>query len=128
MNARILIPKPILALRWTGRVLAVLLVLFWGGFFVEHLMEWFVKPWPETPPAAVWLGQAEHLLLLVALAMLWRWEVAGAVAVITLAAVFFAGKAGANFPLFFALTALPAALVLAAAAWQHRGRQPSARV
>ena len=127
MNTSPPVPKALLALRWTGRILAVLLFLFWGIFFVEHLVEWFVRPWPATPPPAVWIGQATHLALLLALLALWRWEAVGGLAVVVLGFVFFADKAGTNFPLFFAVTALPALLVLAAAGWQHqRGRRAAA--
>jgi hypothetical protein len=121
MNAAVLEPKVVSALRWTGRILATLLFLFWGVFFVEHLIEWFVKPFPATPPAVVWLGQVEHLLLLLGLLALWRWEVAGGVLVIAASLVFFADKAGANFPLFFGVTALPAALLLFCAWRRHAG-------
>jgi hypothetical protein len=102
------------ALRWSGRILAALLFLFWGAFFVEHTIEWFVRPYPQTPPAFVWLGQGLHLLMLVGLVALWRWELAGSLLVIASAFAFFVDKAGANFPLFFGVTALSGLLVLCA--------------
>jgi hypothetical protein len=34
--------KTVVALRWSGRILAALLFLLWGSFFVEHTIEWFV--------------------------------------------------------------------------------------
>jgi hypothetical protein len=120
------VPKALLALRWAGRILATFLVLFWGLFFVEHTIEWFVQPWPATPPAAVWIGHATHLALLVSLLALWRWEVVGGLAVIVLGFAFFVDKAGPNFPLFFAVTALPALLALAAAGWQYERRRHAA--
>jgi len=111
--------KAVPALRWTGRILATLLFLFWGSFFVEHLIEWFVKPFPATPPTFVWLGQAGHLLMLLGLLALWRWEVAGSLLVILTSLAFFACAAGANFPLCFGVTALPAAPLLLCA-WRRR--------
>ncbi len=115
MNVPNLEPRSLVVLRWTARLLAAGLFLFWGGFFVAHLVEWFVKPFPATPPAFVWLGQVAHLLILLGLLALWRWEVAGSVLVVAAALVFFADKAGANFPLFFGVTALPAVLLLVCA-------------
>lgn len=106
-------------LRWTGRVLAGFLLLFWGVFFVEHLVEWFVKPLPQTPPAFVWLGQGLHFLMLVGLVLLWRWEMAGGLLVIVSAFVFFVDKAGSNFPLFFGVTSLPG-LIAIGCAWLQR--------
>jgi hypothetical protein len=116
--------KLIPALRWPGRILAAVLFLFWGTFFVEHTIEWFVRPYPQTPPAFVWLGQGLHLLMLVGLVALWRWELAGSLMVIAAAFAFFVDKAGANFPLFFGVTVIPALLVLGAwwLEWKRRQR------
>lgn len=112
MNAPNLETRTLPVLRWTARLLSAGLFLFWGGFFVEHLVEWFVKPFPATPPAAVWLAQGEHLLLLLGLLALWRWEVTGSLLVLAAALAFFADTAGTRFPLFFGVTALPAVLLL----------------
>lgn len=125
MYAMAIQPKVLPVVRWTARLLATLLFLFWGIFFVEHLIEWFVKPLPQTPPPAVWLGQGLHLLLLVGLVMLWRWEVAGGLLVIVSAFVFFVDKAGASFPLFFGVTCVPAVLVMLCA-WRQRVRASAA--
>jgi hypothetical protein len=103
-------------------VLAALLILFWGAFFVEHLREWFVQPWPQTPPPKVWWGQALHLAVLLALAALWRWELAGGIAAVILSFAFFFGRAGDHFLLFAAVTALPGVLTMLAA-WL-RSRDP----
>ncbi len=76
----------ITVLYWSARVLAVMVFLFWGAFFLEHL-SWFFKPvaeWPpifkpaaEWPPARVWLLQLAHLAMLIGLLVLLRWELAG---------------------------------------------------
>jgi hypothetical protein len=48
------------------------LFLFWGGFFVEHLQQWFV-PHGRELPAFVWVAQMLHALMLVGLGlMLWK--------------------------------------------------------
>jgi hypothetical protein len=40
------------------RLCAAVLFLFWGGFFLEHLQEWFLRADGLLPPASVWIGQA----------------------------------------------------------------------
>ncbi len=65
--------------KWGGRVTAALLALFWGGFFVEHLSEWFMRGGGQYPPPRVWAGQAFHLAMLVGLALMVRWDRLGAV-------------------------------------------------
>ncbi len=113
----------ITVLYWSARVLAVMVFLFWGAFFLEHL-SWFFKPvaeWPpifkpaaEWPPARVWLLQLAHLAMLIGLLVLLRWELAGSALTIVAALVFFVSVAGSRFPLFFAVTSLPAILALLA--------------
>lgn len=106
--------------RWVARAGAVLLVLLWGAFFVEHLQEWFIQPWPNTPPPRVWYGQALHGLMLVGLLVALRWERIGAPLAILAALAFFIDK-GPNGLLFFLITALPAAVLLGCRWWQqHR--------
>lgn len=116
--------KTTLVLRWSGRVIAVLAVLFWGSFFVAHTIEWFVEPLPQTPPPAVWLWHGLHLLMLLGLLALWRWEVAGSVLAIACALAFFLKAGGTNFLLFFGATSVPALLVLASHWRTHRAQQP----
>src|SRR5262245_8030435 len=94
---------------WSGRLLAVGLVAFWGAFFVEHL-EWFVHPGQGLPPVRVWLLQLVHLVLLAGLLMLIRWEIPGSILTVAAALVFFAAAAGPRFPLFFGVTILPVVL------------------
>jgi hypothetical protein len=105
-------------LYWSARVLAVLVFLFWGAFFLEHLT-WFFKPGAEWPPAQVWLLQLAHLAMLIGLLVLLRWELAGSALTIIAALVFFFFVAGRQFPLFFAVTSLPAILALVARALDH---------
>ena len=118
MNAIAIQTGPLMALRWTGRLLAALLFLLWGSFFVEHLVEWFVRPWPQTPPPVVWFAQGLLFLMLAGLVLLWRWELAGGVLVVAASFAFFVDKGG-NFPLFFGATSLPA-LILIWCGWRSR--------
>ena len=64
------------------------------------------------PPTHVWLLQLAHLLLLVDLLVLLRWEVPGSALTIATALVYFAAVAGPRFPLFFGLTIVPVVLIL----------------
>ncbi len=76
---------------WLGRLFAALLFVFWGGFFFEHLCEWFPQPATGFPPTWVWIGQGFHLAMVVGLGLMLRWRRAGSLLTI-------AGSAG------FALT------------------------
>jgi hypothetical protein len=107
---------------WTGRILALGLFLFWGAFFLEHVKEWFMHPLQESPPIWVWLAQFVHLAILLGLAALWRWPIAGSLVTVVASLFFFgglaisAGTAGHRYlPLvvFFAITIIPAVLTLA---------------
>jgi hypothetical protein len=95
--------------------------LLWGAFFLEHLQEWFLHPAKGFPPLWVWLAQLAHLMILVGLAALWRWRVAGSVLTIAGALCFFGGlaisqaAAGRQYILmlaFLAITIIPALLTL----------------
>jgi hypothetical protein len=106
--------------RWVARGLAVCLLLFWGAFFVEHLREWFIAPFPNHPPLKVCLTVALHALLLIGLILTLRWELAGSLIVLAAGGAFFFVVAGKSAPLFFGVTALPALLSLWC--WRHRLR------
>ena len=93
-----------------ARVLAILLFLFWGAFFLEHLSEWFIKPFPQTPPPTVWLRQALHLTLLIALLISLKWHLFGSILIIISAALFFPAKGA--LPWLFVIIA-PALVFLA---------------
>jgi hypothetical protein len=75
--------------KWGGRLTAALLVLFWGAFFVEHLTEWFMHGGGQYPPPRVWAGQALHLVMLVGLAMMVKWDRIGALVTVVGSAAFF---------------------------------------
>jgi hypothetical protein len=98
-------------LLWLGRILTVLVFLFWGAFFVEHLVEWFAHPVSNPPPFQVWIAQALHFLMLAGLAVALRWQRIGGV-VVAVAGLLFLVRAGANFPVFYAMTLLPTAILV----------------
>jgi len=99
-------------LRWSARVLATGLFLFWGAFFLEHVREWFLHPAQGLPPARVWLLQLAHLVMLVGLLLLLRWELLGSAVTILGALAFFIPVAGSRAPWFLAVTSVPVVLAL----------------
>lgn len=107
--------------RWLARGLAVCLFLFWGAFFVEHVQEWFIAPFPNHPPLKVCVSVAWHGLLLAGLLIGWRRELTGCLTVLIAGGVFFYGAAGRMFPVFYGVMALPALLWLWCW-WQTRRR------
>src|SRR5262245_61933285 len=79
--------------RWTGRVLALGLFLFWGASLVEHLQQGFLHSVKQLPPVWVWLGYLAHLTFLVGLVALWRWQVTGSILTILGTLSYFGGLA-----------------------------------
>jgi len=102
--------KTLTILRWTARILTIPIFLFWGAFFLEH-MSWFSNP-SHLPPWHVFLTVGFHGLILVGLALSWKWEIPGSVITIVAAALFFAKAAGPNFIIFTALTSIPSILFI----------------
>jgi predicted membrane-bound mannosyltransferase len=104
--------------RWTARILAGAFLLFWGAFFLEHLVEWFAGAGPK-PPVRVVLLQLAHFTLLAGFILAWRYELAGAIIIAAAAIVFFSQVAGDNFLMFTVPTVLPA-LLFAWTWWKSR--------
>jgi hypothetical protein len=103
------------AARWLGRAAALLLLLFWGAFFVEHLVEWFLRPRGAYPPPRVWVAQFLHFAMLAGFAMMLRWELAGAVVMASATVLFFARAGMRGFPWIACVNLLP--VVFFAAYW-----------
>ena len=116
---------------WTARLMALGLFLLWGAFFVEHMQEWFLHPAQGFPPPWVWGGQLAHLVLLIGLLMLVRWQLAGSIVTILGALAFFGGLivlAGArSLPMiaFLAVTITPALLSLGCWFVRHHASGPA---
>ena len=104
--------------RWAGRGLALLLLLFWGAFFLEHRSEWFLEP-QGSPPLRVRVGQVLHFGMLVGLALMLRWDRLGAVVTALGTTAFFASIGVHRFPWIALINLLPIACF--AVAWSlHR--------
>jgi hypothetical protein len=109
-------------LRWLARVASAFLFLFWGAFFLEHLIEWFVRPFPAGPPASVWVAQFGHFLILIGYAAGWFQERIGALMLLLGAGVFLGvGDAGV-LPLVLG-SCLPAFLWFAGGNGRSRRRR-----
>lgn len=108
--------RHLLIVRWMARTLSGLIFLFWLGFFIEHIQQWFVAPWPRTPPTIVWVNQLLHFLILAGLVIGWKWERVGGVLVIVASVLFLFDKA----PLLILPTILPGILFLYCW-WRERG-------
>jgi hypothetical protein len=121
----------IVVVSWTARLLALGLFLLWGAFFVEHMQEWFLRPKVGFPPPCVWGQQLAHLVMLIGLLMLLRWELAGATVTILGAVAFFgglmiiAGAKGLPMIAFLAVTIIPALLSLGCWYAHHHGSGPA---
>ncbi len=75
--------------KWGGRTTAVLLLLLWGAFFVEHTSEWLLSAGRPAPPTWVWFQHAAHFAMLVGLGVMLRWGRFGALILLIATVVFF---------------------------------------
>lgn len=75
-----------------GRVIAkamsIVLFLFWGSFFIEHV-SWFASVPSKVPPLTVWLLTLLHFLLLVSYIISLRWERSGCAGIVICSTLFF---------------------------------------
>jgi hypothetical protein len=124
-------PLAIAIVSWAARLLSLSLSLLWGAFFVEHMWEWFLHPAQGFPPPWVWGQQLAHLVMLIGLLMLVRWELAGSIVAILGTVAFFGGLiviAGArSLPMiaFLAMTITPAFLSLGCWFARHHASGPA---
>jgi hypothetical protein len=91
---------------WLARICALLLFLFWGAFFLEHLQEWFLRQDGRLPPPSVWMGQLLHLAILVGLGLLIFRPVWRAALTVIATVLFFSVIGYKGFP-YMALLNLP---------------------
>ncbi len=102
-------------IRWIARVLGTLVFAFWGMFFVEHTIEWFIKPilnHSELPPLWVWGMQLVFFAMLIGFIIAFKFELIGAIVIILFAFIFFFSMRGHQWLLFFGITIIPALLYL----------------
>jgi hypothetical protein len=98
----------VIVIRNCARLFAAALFTLLAAFFIEHLWQWFVTPFPDAPPFRVWSSQLLHLLILVGLIIAFRWELAGGILILAASFVFFIDKA----PPFIVIASLPGVLFL----------------
>ncbi len=96
--------------KWVARILAAILFLFWGAFFVEHLGEWFLQSEQGFPPVSVWIGQALHFVILLGLGMMLNWDRLGSLVTIVGTVAFFSAIGYRGFPFIALLNLLPIGL------------------
>ncbi len=107
---------------WTGRGLSLLLFLFWGAFFVEHMGEWFIAPKQGYPPPHVWVAQALHASILAGLLMMLRWDRVGTLLMAASTVAFFSVIGMNRFPWVALLNTLPLPFFLLY--WRMSRREP----
>ena len=91
---------------WLARICALLLFLFWGAFFLEHLQEWFLREDGRLPPFGAWVGQFLHLAMLVGLGLIIFRPGWGAIVTVVGTVSFFASIGYKGFP-YIAFLNLP---------------------
>lgn len=96
--------------KWGGRTTAVLLFLFWGSFFVEHLSEWFLRTGGNYPPAWVWDQMFVHFAMIVGLALMLKWDRLGSLVLVIATVGFFSGIGLHSFPYIALVNLIPMAL------------------
>jgi hypothetical protein len=95
--------------KWAGRVTALLLFLFWGAFFIEHLSEWFLRGGGQYPPPRVWVGQALHFVILAGLALMLKWDRLGTMVMLAGTIAFLSWIRMPTFPIFSLINLVPVA-------------------
>ena len=95
---------------WSARTLSLLLFLFWGAFFVEHLQ--FFWNGPGQPPIIVYFITTFHLLLLLSY-MVAAWKhFFGSILMVVTGLVFFVLTSGKMFLPFYLISIVPASFYL----------------
>jgi hypothetical protein len=114
---------------WLAQICALLLFLFWGAFFLDHLQEWFLRQDGQLPPSSVWLGQLLHLAMLLGLGLTIFRPAWGAMVSVVATVLFFSAIGYKGFP-YIALLNLPpvifAALYTAMRTWARANGLPPA--
>lgn len=108
-------------LRWLGRGVALLLVLFWGAFFIEHINEWYRQP-QGYPPPWVTVAMGMHLGMIIGLLLSLRWDRLG-ILITIISTLGFMAASGAVIPLL--LINLAPAACFVAARLLHRPAPPA---
>lgn len=96
--------------KWGGRSTAILLLLLWGAFFVEHTSEWILRAGGHYPPTSVWLRHLAHFAVLVGLGLMLKWERLGGLILIVATVAFFGTIGMHRFPFIALINLVPIAL------------------
>jgi len=96
--------------RWIARSASIVMLLFWGAFFAEHLA-WFFNS-IERPPFFVWVLQTVHLVLLIGYLISLKHEIFGSLTVTVSLLVFLSLTAGGWFLPLFSFGIIPPILYL----------------
>lgn len=94
-------------IKWTARIIAILLFLFWGGFFLEHLAEWFLEAEKGLPPVKVWFAVFFHLIMILGFLIMIRWQKTGILTMLAASIVFFLILDLNRFPYIALINLLP---------------------
>jgi len=94
--------KTVFYIRLFAIVLNIVVFLFWGAFFVEHLS--YFTGSGDKPPLFVYFMQLYHFLFLAGLLLAMKWNYPGGLLTLISSFFFFNQAAGQNFPLFFLLS------------------------
>ncbi len=92
---------------WIARIFALLIFLFWGAFFCEHLFEWFLHSKDGLPPVSVWFSMVLHLVMLIGLVIMLKWDRLGAFITILGTVAFFLSIGYHGFPFIAMINILP---------------------
>jgi len=95
-----------LVFKWLGRGVALLLFLFWGAFFVEHVAEWLILQ-GHLPPARVLIAMVFHGAMLVGLLMMLRWFSSGSAVTVLATIAFFSTIGMRHFPVLALINLVP---------------------
>jgi hypothetical protein len=105
----------ILTIKWIARILGSLLFLFWGSFFIAHIMPWFILPLfrhEKIPSFEIWIQEFFHLCMLLGFIIAFKYELIGGLIIIFGAAVyFFLARTNASI-CYFGITIIPALLYI----------------
>ena len=94
-------------IKWIARITAILLFLFWGGFFLEHLVEWFFESEKGLPPIRVWISMAAHFIMMTGLLIMVRWIKTGILTMVISTITFFLIIDFNGFPYIALINLLP---------------------
>jgi hypothetical protein len=106
--------KNILLIRGIARIIGIGLCIFWGIGFVENLLRWFIKPFPQMPPLRIWLTIMPFAAMLMGFLIALKKEGLGGLIIVISALFFFLriGPIGKVTLIYALVTILPGIMFL----------------